>query len=95
MNLQELAPGLCIYYLKYRQPLRSLFDEVAMTWTYIKHIWDILKDKIGQFWEYLTGRGYSISRLVPARAVQRQPKAYVLRKEAENSPLDPNRFQLD
>jgi hypothetical protein len=66
-----------------------------MKWTHVKRLWDVLKNKIGQFWDYLSGRSYPIPRLIPARAARRQPRARAPGKKAEMSPLDPNRFQLD
>jgi hypothetical protein len=92
----ELAPCSCAYHLEYQRASCGLYDkEVATKWTHVKRIWDVLKDKIGQFWDYLSGRSYPILRLIPARAARRRPKARALRKAAEAPALDPNRFQLD
>ncbi|HXW72151.1 MAG TPA: hypothetical protein VEK34_12030 [Methylocella sp.] len=66
-----------------------------MVWANVKRVLDILKDKIGQFWDFLIGPNGSNFRLVPARAARRQSKSRVPRANPVASPLDPNRFQLD
>src|SRR5262249_38213147 len=70
----ELAPCSRAYHLEYQRALCGLYDkEVAMKWTHVKRYWDVLKDKIGQFWDYLSGRSYPILRLIPARAARPAP----------------------
>jgi len=66
-----------------------------MAWRFGERCWRILKDKIGQLWDYLTGDNCLIFRPVPVRPIRRQLSRCAFERNPLKPPLDPNRFELD
>jgi hypothetical protein len=64
-----------------------------MAWTFVERCWRLLRDKVKQLWDYLSGDDCLILPPVPARAARRQVTRCA--PNAVKSPLDPNRFELD